>query len=297
MKLTAALERSVLEVLGHGDDRPARMREIRAIGSGWHQPCLLHLEDGRRVFLKWSAEPAAEQFEREAKGLEALRAASDFRLPRVLGLGDGEEGPSFLLLEAIDPGPKPRGFFADFGRRLALTHRTSRSWRFGFEHDNFLGVTPQPNGWSESWVEFWRTRRLGFQLALARRNGHSDATLDRLGNRLLERLDALLGEPEEPACLLHGDLWSGNFLCDDHGQVVLVDPAAYRGRREAELAMTRLFGGFDDSFYRAYEEVWPLAPGSEERIQIYQLYHLLNHLNLFGGGYRSQCLAILWRFA
>ena len=133
-------------------------------------------------------------------------------------------------------------------------------------------------------------------MALARRNGVGDAAMQRAGARLMERLEELIGEPNEPACLLHGDLWGGNYMTDTRGEPVLIDPAAYCGRREADLAMTRLFGGFDARFYRAYEEVWPLGDGAEERLEIYKLYHLLNHLNLFGGGYHGSCMAILRRF-
>ncbi len=134
-------------------------------------------------------------------------------------------------------------------------------------------------------------------MRLARERGLSDDELDRLGDRLLERLDDWIDLREEPACLLHGDLWSGNYMADDAGDPVLIDPAAYYGHREADLAMTELFGGFDHTFYEAYEEEWPLPPGSPERREIYKLYHLLNHLNLFGRGYRARCIGILQRFA
>ena len=167
---------------------------------------------------------------------------------------------------------------------------------FGFEEDNYIGATPQPNAWTDDWVTFFAEQRLGFQLRLAADNGFG-GELARLGERLLSRLGELIDEPAEPACLLHGDLWGGNYLCDAEGQPVLIDPAAYYGRREAELAMTTLFGGFDSAFYGAYEEAWPLAPGSAERLEIYKLYHLLNHLNLFGGGYLGGCLGVLRRFA
>ena len=165
----------------------------------------------------------------------------------------------------------------------------------GFAHDNYLGSTPQQNPWQVDACELWRRHRLGYQLELARHNGQSNAELDRLGDRLLDRLDQWLGTLDEPASLLHGDLWSGNYLVSTAGQPVLIDPAVYCGPREADLAMTQLFGGFERSFYEAYESSWPLPPGSGERLEIFKLYHLLNHLNLFGGGYRASCLAILRR--
>lgn len=270
---------------------------------------LLETADGRSFFLKSNPAPLPRMFEREAEGLEALAQTQTIRVPEPLGTGGGSGGdgspvPPFLLTEAIHQGSPRRDFSHNFGRRFARLHlensrraSAERVERFGFEHDNFLGATPQPNGWAGDWCDFWRRHRLGHQLELARRNGVSDATLERLGDRLLDRLDTFLEEPDEPPSLLHGDLWSGNFMVDETGEPVLIDPACYYGRREADLAMTRLFGGFDAGFYAAYDATWPLAPGSEERLAIYELYHLLNHLNLFGRGYRDPCVAILRRFS
>jgi fructosamine-3-kinase len=213
-----------------------------------------------------------------------------------VGGGDGSDAPPFLLMECIETGRPAGGFFEAFGRALALLHREARGARYGFERDNYIGATEQPNDWNDDWTAFWREQRLGYQLALARRQGLSDGAMIRHGDRLLERLDTLIGEPAEPPSLLHGDLWGGNYLVDERGGPVLIDPAAYYGRREADLAMTHLFGGFDARFHRAYEEVWPLEEGAAERLEIYKLYHLLNHLNLFGGSYYGGCMAILRRF-
>lgn len=291
------------------DGRPAEVVAERAVGGGCiHQARLLDLADGRCLFLKADTGVPDDLFEREAEGLRALAAAGPTRDHPASPGGAPRRGPLrvpadplhgragkfvFLLMEAVPTGRGGRGFFARFGRAFAELHRLTRGERYGFEHDNYLGGTPQPNGWSGSWVEFFRERRLAHQLRLAERRGHMDGELTRLGDRLLDRLDRWLEVPDEPACLLHGDLWSGNFLADDQGQPVLIDPAVYYGHREADLAMTRLFGGFDASFYRAYEEAWPLAPAHEDRLPLYQLYHLLNHLNLFGASYRPRCLAIL----
>lgn len=304
-----ALRAAVEAALAARDGRAAEVVADRPVGGGCiHDSRLVELADGRRLFLKSDAGVPADLFEREAEGLAALAAAGAIRLPRdplpgrVGGGGGAAEEPLFLLMEAIPAGRPGPGFFADFGRRFAALHRaTARSpadgGRFGFEHDNYLGGTPQPNPWTESWTAFFRDHRLGHLLRLARRRGRSDGALDRLGDRLLDRLDRWLDLPDEPACLLHGDLWSGNFLADEAGAPALVDPAAYRGHREADLAMTRLFGGFAPDFYRAYEEAWPLPPGHEERLPLYQLYHLLNHLVLFGEGYRGRCVEILRRYA
>lgn len=295
-RLRRALEGAYADATG----RAIRIVETTPVGGGCiNDARILLLEGGGRLFAKHNASAPEGLFEREAEGLLALAEPGVLRVPRDPVAGH-TGGTSFLVMEAVPTGRPRAGFFADFGRHLAHLHRETirrTSEPFGFPHDNYIGSTPQPNGWTASWPAFFRERRLGFQLGLARRKGLSDDPLHRLGERLLDRLDDWLDVPEEPACLLHGDLWSGNFLSDDAGEPVLIDPAAYYGHREADLAMTELFGGFDHSFYDAYEAEWPLPPGSPERREIYKLYHLLNHLNLFGRSYRARCMEILQRFA
>ena len=178
---------------------------------------------------------------------------------------------------------RSRGDFAALGRMLATLHR-SHGDEFGWPRDNYIGATPQPNGRSASWRDFWRERRLGPQLALAKRHGYP---ID-IGN-----VGDLLDGHEPAPSLLHGDLWSGNAAFLASGAPALFDPAVYYGDREADLAMTELFGGFPRQFYAAYEAAWPLAPGYERRKHLYNLYHLLNHLNLFGGGYLAQVRSAL----
>jgi fructosamine-3-kinase len=270
---------------------------LRPVGGGCISEALVvELADGRRLFVKSNRAAPAAMFEREAEGLRALEAVGALRVPRGAEAGTSGE-VVWIAMEAIESAARGPRFWEDFGEGLARLHREGRAERFGFPHDNFLGSTPQPNGWLDDWTEFFRQRRLGFQLRLAGERGRSDAELDRLGERLLARLDDLLAGVDEPPSLLHGDLWGGNFLTGPEGEPVLVDPACSYGHREADLAMTRLFGGFDRRFYAAYEAAWPLAPDHENRRPLYELYHLLNHLNLFGGRYRGQCLAILRRLA
>lgn len=302
--MSEGLHRAVEERLFQAG-RSVRVTGQRLVGGGSiHRAAFLEIEGGGRLFVKWNRRDHLAMFETEAAGLAALAEPGALRVPSdpLPGLSPGA---AFLVMEAIptsSPGDR-RAFFERFGRRFARLHRSTadredRPGRFGFEDDNFLGTTPQPNPWTDDWVGFFREHRLGHQLRLARSSGASDPELDRLGGRLLDRLDEWLDLPDEPGCLLHGDLWSGNFLCDDSGEPVIVDPAAYVGHREADLAMTRLFGGFDPVFYDAYEEAWPLPPGAteqEERDAVYRLYHLLNHLNLFGGGYRGQCIEVMRR--
>lgn len=302
--LQCVVETAIEEAtIGKAGGEPARIVSQQAASGGCiHDARTVELADGRRFFVKARRDTTSMPgvFAREAEGLRALADAATLddalRVPEVIAVVDAPtSAPSALVLEAIDIGSPGAGFFETFGRGFAALHRaTSPDGRIGFARDNYLGATPQPNGWKDEWVDFWREHRLGHQLRLARANGVSDPTLDRLGDRLLERLDDYLGPVDEPS-LLHGDLWGGNYLADAAGRPVLIDPAAYYGHREADLAMTRLFGGFESAFYRAYEEAWPLTPGARERGAIYELHHMLNHLNLFGGGYRSGCLERLRR--
>ncbi len=297
MTLPGALRATIEEALNRRFGKEVRVTGTSPVGGG----CI---GDTARVdtthgpfFLKTAAGSPGAMFTAEAKGLAALHATGTIEVPEPIASSAGKDGcPAYLLTGWLEPGPRKPRFFEDFGRRFALLHRKGRAERFGFEEDNFIGSTPQPNGWMDDWTEFFRERRLGYQLHLARRNGQ-DGELQRLGAGLMERLAEYLDEPAEPPALLHGDLWSGNYLSNADGEPVIIDPAVYYGRREADLAMTQLFGGFPQAFYSAYEEEWPLAPGSTERLEIYKLYHLLNHLNLFGSGYLGGCLSTLRRFA
>lgn len=222
-------------------------------------------------------------FEAEAAGLAELAAADAVRVPQVLCHGVAV-GMAYLVLEYLPL--RPHGDAAQLGRQLAQQHRVS-AVQFGGPRDNWIGATPQPNAWMGEWVDFWRERRLGFQLHRAAENGYGGA-LQRDGEALLARLDDFFAGYRPSPSLLHGDLWGGNhgFLAD--GSPVIFDPAVYCGDREADLAMSELFGGFAPDFYAAYREAWPLDAGYAVRRTLYNLYHILNHANLFGGGYAAQ---------
>jgi fructosamine-3-kinase len=262
--------------------------------------------DGSGAFVK-QQQGLPGMFDCEATGLRALAATGAIRVPEVLAVSTDS-----LVLEWIQPAPKGRHFFESFGRKFAALH-THRGPASGFSQDNFIGSTPQINkplgvhwdavaempitlGDGSDWPEFFLERRLRFQVRLAVERGHGgdfEHLLDRCESRIVELLAAAV----EPPSLLHGDLWGGNFIVDERGEACLIDPAVYYGHREADLAMTQLFGGFDSAFYASYQEASPLAQGHGERLPVYQLYHLLNHLNLFGSGYRSQCLHILQAYS
>ena len=233
----------------------------------------------------------------EADGLAALRASGTVRVPATLGLGAGnaDEG---LALEWLDLRPLDARSGAALGVALAALHRAppprTLSGRFGWTMDNFIGATPQANAPTTSWVAFWRDQRLVPQLARAKGAGYGGALQDD-GARVVEALDDLLRGHTPAPSLLHGDLWGGNAGALSDGTPVIFDPAVYVGDREADLAMTELFGGFDPSFHAAYRDAWPLDEGYPVRRDLYNLYHLLNHLNLFGAGYLAHCERALAR--
>jgi fructosamine-3-kinase len=243
---------------------------------------------GARYFVKANVASRLPMFAAEADALRELARAGTVRVPLPVASGKAA-GVSYLVLEWLDLGPGGRG--AALGRALARLHRHTADG-FGWHRDNTIGTMHQANAWCDDWAEFFAECRIGPQLALAVRNGHT-GELQRRGARLLAAIPALLaGHAPRPA-LLHGDLWSGNAAAQPDGVPVVFDPAVYYGDREADLAMTELFGGFDADFYAAYRAEWPLDPGYEVRRTLYNVYHVLNHLNLFGGAYRARAEAMI----
>jgi fructosamine-3-kinase len=244
------------------------------------------------VFVKVADRQRLPLLEAEAAGLRELASAAALRVPSVLAAGVAGS-QAFLALEWIEFRAATSRTEARLGELLAAQHRVTAP-RFGWHRDNTIGATPQSNAWNDDWTRFFAERRLGFQLDLAAQQGHSGRLIER-GRRLCEQIDELLRGHRPLPSLLHGDLWGGNWAADESGQPVVFDPAAYFGDREADLAMTRLFGGFGRSFYDAYESAWPLEAGADVRFDLYNIYHVLNHLNLFGGGYRGQAEALIDR--
>ena len=244
---------------------------------------------GQSIFLKTGPCSSYEMFSAEAEGLQELAQANAVRVPAVLAFGE-HAGNAFVALEWLRLGNADSACERLFGQQLAALHRTTKP-QCGWHRNNTIGLTPQHNPWSDDWVEFYREHRLGYQLELAARNGFTGA-LQTEGARLLKRLPIFFENYSPVESLLHGDLWGGNWACFE-GQPVIFDPAVYYGDRETDLAMTRLFGGFGKAFYDAYESSWPLQPGYRERVDLYQLYHVLNHLNLFGSGYLGRAMALI----
>ena len=277
--MTAALVHAVEQALCCG------VRETsRRSGGDVSTSYAVDLADGSRVFVK-TQDPAPHRFFAcEARGLDWLRACGAIRVPEVRAHADRPEASvAFLALEWIEPGPRPSDFDARLGRGLAALHRLGAE-TFGLERDGFIGPLPQRNEPRDSWAEFYRDCRLAPLVRRAHGAGLLDAHTAARFDRLLERLEERVGDPEPPA-RLHGDLWNGNLLCDARGCVCLIDPAVYGGHREVDLAMLRLFGGAGEAAFDAYREAFPLAEGWAERIPLYQLYPLLVHLLLFGASY------------
>jgi protein-ribulosamine 3-kinase len=264
-------------------------RDPAAQVHGGVYPCLRWPAEGGDAFVKVAEASQLAVFEAEAAGLEALREARALRVPRVYAIGRvGDRAVLALEWLALSPADAARPEVqARLGEGLARQHGVQAP-RFGWSRDNTIGATPQPNAQADDWVQFFRERRLGHMLALAARDGLAPEVVER-GERLKASCDAFFAGHRPAPSLLHGDLWGGNCSAlAGSGEPVIYDPAVYFGDRETDLAFTRLFGGFGREFYAAYEAVWPLDPGAETRATLYNLYHVLNHYVLFGGGYGRQ---------
>ncbi|WP_421799506.1 fructosamine kinase family protein [Haliscomenobacter sp.] len=263
-------------------------------GGDINHAALLDCVDQRQFFVKFNnTKVASEMLSTEAKGLQVLQAAQAIRIPKIITQGQTPDGIAFLLLEYIQSGSRRSTFWQQFGASLAALHRNT-SPQFGLDHSNFIGSLPQSNQWRDTWALFYAEERLLPQMQLARTAKLLDSNDEKRLHSLCQQLHSIC--PTEAPSLIHGDLWSGNFLCDARGGPVLIDPAVAYAHREMDLAMSRLFGGFDAVFYRAYDEAWPLEPGFEQRMEIYQLYYLLVHVNLFGRSYVPAVRSVLQQF-
>ena len=247
--------------------------------------------EGSNYLLKYYPGISDDMFEKEANGLRELAKPNAIRIPEVLSVDK-----DYILLEFISSGSKKKNFFEDFGRKFAEMHKYSAD-EFGFYEDNYIGSNPQINipdkNEKTNWVSFYFNKRILFQIKLAEKLGNATPELRKSILKLEEKIEEIIRTSEEKPSLLHGDLWSGNYMVDENGGAVLIDPAVYYGHREADLGMTKLFGGFASEFYKSYNDTYPLDDGYAYRENIYKLYHVLNHLNLFGGGYYSQAISLI----
>ena len=250
-----------------------------------------------QFFVKWNRTGPPDLFEREAEALSEMRdSGTELAIPEPIAVARPEgERPGMLVMEYLAPGTKVADFDERFGRGLARLHQKSAD-AFGFPHDNYCGTTTQPNDWTDDWVDFYREHRLGHQLRLAVDHRDVSSSDRRAFEQLLDRLDEFLGGEDASPALIHGDLWSGNLHVAPDGHPALIDPAAYYGHPEAEIGMMELFGGYSRTVYDAYQEVRPLRDGWRDRLELYSLYHVMNHYNLFGGHYGRRAFDIVGRW-
>lgn len=264
---------------------PFKIKDTRTISGGCINQTYCIGDGAQHYFVKLNSPGNLAMFEAEAAGLMEIHQSRTVRVPLPVCYGNNNHA-AWLVLEYLDLNTGTRGKASDLGIQLAAMHRTAAK-QFGWVRDNTIGQTPQINTASSDWINFWKMHRLGYQLDLAKTNGFN-GKLQKLGEQLLIDLDKFFSGVTPYPSLLHGDLWSGNYAYDGSGNPVLFDPAAYYGDREADIAMTELFGGFPVDFYSAYRYDYPLDSGYNVRKVAYNLYHILNHLNLFGGSYRPQ---------
>lgn len=265
--------------------KPFTVRSATPVAGGCINDAFRLESDEASYFVKLNRPALLDMFTAEAAGLQAIRDSNSVRAPLALCWGK-DAGHSYLVMEHLETAPAASDSSALLGEQLAHMHRDT-SDNFGWFRDNYIGATAQPNQCRDNWMDFFCGQRLSFQLELAASKGAPTALADK-GQRLLEALPAFFSDYRPPPSLLHGDLWGGNWACSTDGRPVIFDPAVYYGDREADLAMTELFGGFDQRFYDAYQATWPLDGGYGSRKTLYNLYHILNHYNLFGGAYASQ---------
>ncbi|HQF42549.1 MAG TPA: fructosamine kinase family protein [Ignavibacteriaceae bacterium] len=269
-----------------------KINHIKPVGGGCiNDARIITTEKENKYFLKFNLSSKRDMFPKEANGLIELKKSGAIRIPDVISVDN-----NYLLLEMIEHSNKAKTFWEDFGRGFAKLHKYLSS-SYGFFEDNYIGSTLQlniPNDKEKNdWCEYYFNKRLLFQYRLAEKNGYTDSSLNSAFIKLEKKICKILGNDLGIPSLLHGDLWSGNFITDETGNACLIDPAVYYGNREADLAMTKLFGGFDPVFYYSYNEIFPFDDGYHYRENIYKLYHVLNHLNLFGSGYYRQALNLM----
>ena len=236
-----------------------------------------------KYFVKINHASKVEMFAAEALGLKEMAQTQTIRVPKPICWGMTERS-SYIVLEWLEFGSSHNSAWEEMGIKLAKMHNYQGENKFGGSENNTIGSTPQVNNWTDTWSDFFANHRIGFQLKLANRKGGNFGNY----NQIVDKVRQILASIEPQPSLVHGDLWSGNVAVTDAGEPVILDPATYYGDREVDLAMTELFGGFPAAFYRGYNEVFPLDKGYKKRKTLYNLYHILNHFNLFGGGYGSQ---------
>lgn len=291
--LPLAIVPELEKLLDNFTQKEALIEETLSVGGGSINAAYRLNYGGEFFFLKYNdASRFPQMFEKEALGLKLLNMSHSLRIPQIIGHSSTGQ-TAFLLLEFIAQKQPDKQFWENFGHGLADLHRNSNP-TFGLDHSNYIGSLKQDNTSEKSWTEFFVHQRLQPQINLAKQRALLSTKTCADFEKLFELLPSLF--PEEAPALLHGDLWSGNFLCSQSGEAVLIDPAVYYGHREMDIGMSKLFGGFSPHFYEAYNAAWPLEKGWQQRVDLCNLYPLLVHVNLFGGGYVGQLEACLRKY-
>jgi len=278
--------------LSQARQRECRYQSHRSVSGGCiNQSYLMRCQDGEEYFVKLNRPSLVTMFDAEMSGLQEIYDSQSIRVPQPYCSGS-DAHHSFIVMQALRFAGGGKAAMRQFGEKMAALHNnTAANGKYGWDTDNTIGSTPQPNSPRRGWVEFWRDNRLGFQLQLAASNGYR-GKLQTVGEQVLSRLGDFFSE-QPKAVMLHGDLWSGNYAVCDDGEVAIFDPAFYYGDREADIAMTELFGGFSADFYAAYNAVLALPKEYAIRKVLYNSYHIINHLNLFGSSYLRQAESML----
>ncbi len=283
-----AFYREIAERISAETSAPFEIDRIAHQGGGCiNDTVRLDGADGSSWFIKSNTQADLKVFEAEFDGLKGIAETATVRVPKPLCLGEAQ-GQAWFAMEFVELAGAKAGSQEQLGRQLASLHKITQP-HFGWHHNNTIGSTPQNNPQSDDWIEFWRDYRLGFQLRLAEKNGG----VFQGAEELCDGLEELFSEYDPQPSLLHGDLWSGNVSFTKNGEPVIYDPASYFGDREAEFGIINMFGGFTDEFYRGYHDVWPLDDAFKSRLPLYELYHTLNHFNIFGSSYGANCQRLI----
>lgn len=272
----------ITQQISQATQQPFTAEHRRPVGGGSVNSAYALSDGDQAYFIKFNDAARVAMFEVEAKGLKEMAQTGTIRVPKPICWGTTED-KSYIVLEWLSFGYGTHASWEAMGQNLAAMHRVTRD-AFGWDQTNTIGFIPQQNPWTEDWATFFRDHRIGYQLKLGRKRGGHFPKQD----ALLQAIPELLADHYPEPALVHGDLWSGNAAVTEDGEPVIFDPATYYGDREVDLAMSTLFGSFPKEFYQAYEAAYPVPPGSERRKTLYNLYHILNHFNQFGGGYLSQ---------
>ena len=284
---------SVEQILSKNFNQPVKITNTDSLSGGSINDAYKVSTNAGQFFVKKnSASRYPQMFEKEARGLKILTSTGAIDVPEVIASGE-TNNTAFLILGFIESATKQADFWDHFAKGLANLHRNTAGY-FGLDHDNYIGSLPQSNTKHDNWVRFFREERLEKQVKIARDNGRIGTGLVQAFERFYTKLPEIF--PDEQPALIHGDLWGGNFMVNEQGEAVIIDPAVYYGHREMDLGMSQLFGGFDPGFYEAYNRYYPLEKGWQQRMDYCNLYPLMVHVNLFGGGYAASVQAILRKF-